>query len=172
VIADKVVNLRDISKLQRQLTCLDFGIVDNDHMLIERVHTEVGKRHKEHEKSHSILVELYERHALISNNRYALSKMHEKEIDDIKVIHELTPVVNYQGKLLQLLISDITVPMHDGVARFSQPPLCFTVSEDFKTWTEIELIDEQQCGDSNLAHVVQHARQMQRSRTPTKPKPL
>lgn len=169
MIADKVVNLRDISNLQRQITCLEFGIVDNDHMLIEKVHAEVGRRHKEHEHTNRILVELYERHRLISNNRFALSKMHEKDIEHIKVIHELTPVVNYQGKLLQLLISDITVPMHDGVARFSQPPLCFTVSEDFKTWTEIEQIDEQQCEDSSLAHVVQHARQMQRSRNPTRP---
>lgn len=163
------INIRDISRLQRELTCLPFGIYDDDHVLLNRIYEDVNRRHREHKDRNMVLHELETRYKDITQNRAWLSRAHEIPLSQVKVRHELTPVVKHDDRYIQLLISDIATPLHDSLMFHKLPPLCFTLSEDFKIWMAIELLDEQRCEDSELVHVASYARAMMAGRKVSKP---
>jgi hypothetical protein len=144
-MTEKTVQLLDISPLQHHLTCLPFGIYDWGHQLLQALHSEVARRHGDGPNRMMMANCLVSRFQLISQNRYGLANLHHKAPEDIQVYHLLSSVQEVDGKNVQFLYSDILVPLQDGKARFSQPPLCFILNEDLKTWKEIALSVEQLC---------------------------
>ena len=167
-MTSRSINLRDISRLQRELTCLPFGIHDDDHVLLNRIHEDVSLRHRDSPNKNLVLYELETRYKDVTQNRAWLSRAHEIPLSHVKVRHELTPVVKHDDRYIQLLISDVLTPLHDSQMSHKLPPLCFTLSEDFKIWMAIEQLDERRCEDSELLLVVSYARAIMAERKASK----
>lgn len=170
---DKNISLHDISPKQREITCMPFGIIDRDNELVRRLYDAVYKQHKPHPNKPLVLKALEDRHNQVLENRHKLAMLHILEIEKVEVIHQLTSVLPFKNNQIQILTSDVVVPLMDGFMRFRQPPLCFFINEDNKTWEKVVMHDEQQLANSNaapgkdsdLAQAIQAARLLQKNFT-------
>lgn len=170
-MTDKYINLRDISPKQRQITCLPFGIIDKDSELIRRLYDAVYKQHKDHPNKPFILKALEDRHNGMLEKRFKLAKLHECEQEKLTVTHQLSGVLPFKNDYMQVLLSDIAIPLSDGFIRFRDQPICFFLNEEQTTWVKIELPDEQQNVNSknaaDLAQAISAARELQKNFTST-----
>lgn len=150
IMHDKYVKLQDISPLQDQLTGLPFGIYDLEHHLFNSLNVYVYHRHRDHDKKEEVLKAIRDRWFLINNNRAQLSKMYERAYESIGVINGLTRVIEIDQQRVQFLVSDIQFTISDSIVRYKQPPLCFRVDEDYKTWLETVQVVEKLFETSGL----------------------
>lgn len=136
-MVDKIVNLRDISPLQSEITCLPFIILDEDFLLLERLHLEINRRHGDFQNRKIMQDAIFERHNLISNNRVALANEFERPVSEIYVENKLSKVLEDKGLYFQYLTTDLIVHLQDSRSRFKQSPIYFILSEDHKTWQQL-----------------------------------
>lgn len=159
---ENIVKLQDIwytGEDQEIYCCHAFGIYDDENVLLAKLHFDVNNHQPNHPNKQEILDTLLERFQIVANNREYFAVHHEKKRSEIKVRHHLTRMIEFGGKVYQFLTSDITVTLSDCKTRYVQPPLCFLIGEDFKTWTAIVQLDDSQsekCDDvSGLREVIQ-----------------
>lgn len=172
-MTDRYISLHDISPKQREITCMPFGIVDHDNELVKRLYDAVYKQHKTHPNKPLVLKALEDRHNLVLTNRHELAKLHILEVEKVEVIHQLTGVLPFKNNQIQILTSDVVIPLTDGFMRFRQPRLCFFINEDNKTWEKVVKYDEHPLANSNggpgedsdLAQAIQAAKLLQKNFT-------
>jgi hypothetical protein len=136
-MVDKTVNLRDISPFQTEITCLPFTILDEDFLLLEKLHREITRRHGDFQNRKIMQDAIFERHNLITNNRVALANEYHRPVNEIYVENRLSKVFEEKGLYFQYLTTDLLVNLNDSRARFKQDPIYFILSEDQKTWQQL-----------------------------------
>lgn len=137
------IHMRDLSSLQKELTGLPFGLYAEDNDFLEKLYSYVSRYHRSEEKD-SVLRTLQTRYTIMSNNRHGLARAYEREVSEIRVLNQLSPVLENDGLKFQLLTNDIYIDIDDCTPRFKQPGQIFIVGEDNHTWIKTALRVEQQ----------------------------
>ena len=139
----RYINMLDLSPQQRELTGLPFGLYAEDNSFLEKLYNYVWKFHKTEDKG-EILHVLQLRYELMSQNRYQLARLYERPIEEIRVLNQLTPLMESENGLrFQLLSSSIAVDISDSTARYTQSGQVFIVGEDNHSWIRTALRVEQ-----------------------------
>lgn len=144
------IHMRDLSSLQKELTGLPFGIYAEDNDFLEKLYNYVNRYHRSEGKE-AVLQSLQTRYTIMSNNRHGLARAYERDVSEIRVLNQLTPLMEAQEAedgedrlRFQLLTNDIYIDINDCTPRFKQPGQVFIVGEDNHTWIRTALRVEQQ----------------------------
>lgn len=140
----KIVKLSNLHRPIDTLVNLPFGVSDVDCFLIQRMHDDISRRYSTHENSPLMLKALEERQIQLCNN-YDRVKDAYKDVGEPLLDLYLTPTLVFGGTYVQVLGTYLYSPLHDCASLFTLPPIALTLSEDFKTWKGIGLLDEPQC---------------------------
>ncbi|BAQ02630.1 hypothetical protein AVU38_gp102 [Ralstonia phage RSL2] len=139
----RYVNIRDLHPTQRELTGLPFGLYSEENEFLRKLLNYVHRYHRAEDKDEVLFV-LQQRYETMVQNAYALTVQLMRKPEEVHVLNQLTPLIEGEsGMRFQLLQSDITVDVDDGVKRYKQPGLVFIVGEDNHTWIRTALRVEQ-----------------------------
>lgn len=167
---EKIVSLYDmwsqVDGDEEEMTSLrNFGIYDDQNKLHGVLHREVFFHHEDHENKQYILDTLEENFKRVSDARAYFSNILERKIEEIKIRHHLTRMIEHGGNVYQFLMTDITNTLNDGNVRWKiAPTLCFQVNQEFSKWNQIVLLDEHSEGFRDL---LERMREQHRTKTPT-----